>query len=150
MSLIKEIETRTVEAMKAKDAESLSSYRMLRAAFKNAAIEKRKEELDEEEALEIVARELKKLKDSLSDFTKAGRSDLAERTEKEIALISAFMPEQLSEDEVRSAVKEAVSSTGASGQGDFGRVMGEVMGKVKGRADGGLVTRLVKEELSGS
>ena len=150
MPLIKEIEARTVEAMKAKDAESLSSYRMLRAAFKNAAIEKRKEELDDEEALEIVARELKKLKDSLSDFTKAGRNDLAEKAEKEIALISEFMPEQLSEDEVRSAVKEAVSSIGTSGQGDFGRVMGEVMKRVKGRADGGLVTRLVKEELSSS
>lgn len=150
MSLIQEIESRFIESMKAKDAPALSSFRMLRAAFKNAAIEKRKPELTDEEALEVIGRELKKLKDSLADFKGAGRDDLAEKTEKEITLLAVFMPAPLSEDDVRAAVKEAVAATGASSASDFGRVMGEVMKKVKGRADGGLVTTLVKEELSGS
>lgn len=150
MSLIKDIESRFIEAMKAKDAEALSSYRMLRAAFKNAAIEKRKEAIDDEEALEVIGRELKKLKDSLSDFTKAGRDELAEKTAKEIELLSAFMPEQLSEEDVRTAVKEVIASAENPSSSDFGRIMGSVMKNVKGRADGGLVTRIVKEELSSS
>jgi len=148
--IIKDIDVRFIAAMKAKDAEALSAFRMLRAALKNAAIEKRKPDLDDEEAHEVISRELKKLKDSLKDFTDAGREDLAAKVEKEIGLLSEFMPEQMGEDEVRAVVKEAVTSTGASNPGDFGRVMGEVMKKVKGRADGGLVTRIAKEELSGS
>lgn len=150
MTLTERIETRFKESMKAKDAEALSSYRMLRAALKNAAIEKRKDALDDDEALEVVSREIKKLKDSLTDFEKAGRTELVEKTKSEVDLLSEFMPEQLSEDEVRAAVKEAIASTGAASPSDFGKVMGVVMQKVKGRADGGLVTRIAKEELSGS
>lgn len=150
MSLIQDIKSQTIVAMKAKDAETLSTYRMLTAAFKNAAIEKRIEMIDDEEALVVVGRELKKLKDSLSDFTKAGREELAAKTSKEIELLSAFMPEQMSEEEVRMAVKEVIASAENPTASDFGRIMGQVMQKVKGLADGGLVTRIVKEELSSS
>lgn len=150
MPLIERIETRFKESMKAKDAEALSTYRMLRSELKNASIEKRKPALDDDEALEVVSRELKKLKDSLQDFTSAGRDDLAEKARKEIALLTEFMPEQMSEDEVRAAVKEAIASAGASAPSDFGRVMGAVMKQVKGRADGALVTKVAKEELSGT
>lgn len=150
MTINQDIEARFLAAMKAKDAEALSALRMLRAAVKNAAIEKRKAELDDDEVLDVIARELKKLKDSLQDFRSAGREDLAGKTEKEAALLSAFLPEPLPEDEVRRIVKEKISALGASAPGDLGRVMGAVMPAVKGRADGGTVTRLVKEELSGT
>lgn len=148
MSLQNDIEARLKQAMKAKDAEALSVFRMLRASLKNTEIEKGKADLSDEEVVEVVAREIKKMKDSLSDFEKAERSDLAEKARKEIEIVSEFMPEQLSDDEIRSVVSEKAESLGVSSPSDFGRLMGEVMKEVKGRADGGRVTAMVKDHLS--
>ena len=147
MLLREDIEKKFIEAMKAKDAEALSLYRMIRAALKNKEIEKQKTDLSDDEVSEVVAKEIKKIKDSLQDFEKAGRDDLASRARKEIELASEFMPEQLTEDEIRKVVSAAASSIGAEGQSDFGRLMGEVMKEVKGKADGKQVTALVKEQL---
>lgn len=150
MSLQNDIEARLKEAMKAKDAEALSVFRMLRASLKNTEIEKRVDQLSDDDVVEVVAKEIKKMKDSLSDFEKAGRDDLAEKSRKEIEIVSEFMPEQMSEEDLKKVVDEKAEALGVSAPSDFGRLMGEVMKDVKGRADGKLVTALVKDRLAGT
>jgi len=147
MSLRTDIEQRFVEAMKAKEADAVSTYRMLRAALKNAEIDKQVKELSDEQVVEIVGREVKKLRDALVDFEKAGRAELKEKTEAEIALLSGFLPEQLSEADVLKAVAEKAAELGLSGEAAYGRLMGEVMKDLKGKADGGTVGKAVKEFL---
>jgi len=147
MSLRSDIEARFIEAMKAKDAGKVSAYRMLRSALKNAEIDKQVKELSDEQVLEIVGKEVKKLKDALSDFEKAGRTELKEQTEAELAILSAFLPAQLSDDEVLAAVAAKAAALGLSGEAAYGRLMGEVMKDLKGKADGGTVGKAVKEFL---
>ena len=147
MSLQHDIEARLTQAMKAKDAATVSVLRMLRSALKNAAIEKMAKELSDEQVVEVVGREVKKLKDALTDFEKAGRDDLAAPARNEIDVLSKFLSEQLSEDEIRTIVRERASALGLSGEAAYGRLMGEAMKALKGRADGNAVGRIVKEAL---
>ena len=146
MPLRTDIEQRYIEAMKAKDADKVSTYRMLRAAIKNAEIDKQAE-LNDDQAVEVIGKEVKKLRDALADFEKAGRTELAEKTKAELALMTGFLPEQLSEDDVRKAVADKAAALGLSGEAAYGRLMGEVMKDLKGRADGGTVGKAVKEFL---
>lgn len=147
MSLRSDIEKRFVEAMKAKDAPAVSAFRMLRSAMKNAEIDKQVKELSDDEAIEVIGREVKKLRDALSDFEKADRKDLAESTQSELALLETFLPAQLSEEEVQAAVAKKAAELGLSGEAAYGRLMGEMMKELKGKADGGLVGKKVKEFL---
>jgi hypothetical protein len=147
MSLRSDIEKKFMEAMKAKDATAVSTFRMLRAAMKNAEIDKQTKELNDEEALEVIGREVKKLRDALSDFEKAGRGDLAESTKVELALLTTFLPAQCSEEEVQAAVAKKAAELGLSGEAAYGRLMGEVMKELKGKADGNAVGKAVKEFL---
>ncbi len=147
MSLRSDIEKRFMEAMKAKDASAVSTYRLLRSAMKNAEIDKQIKELSDEEALEVIGREVKKLKDGLSDYEKAGRQDLADQAKTEIALLSGFLPAQLSEEDVRAIVAAKAAELGLSGEAAYGRLMGEAMKDMKGKADGALVGKTVKEFL---
>ncbi|MEK7546551.1 MAG: GatB/YqeY domain-containing protein [Patescibacteria group bacterium] len=147
MSLRTDIEAKFIEAMKAKEADKVSTYRMLRAAFKNAEIDKQIAQLSDDQVIEVVGREVKKLKDALADFEKAGRTELKEKTEAELALLSGFLPAQLSEAEVLSAVAAKAAELGLSGEAAYGRLMGEVMKDLKGKADGGTVGKAVKEFL---
>ena len=146
MPLRTDIEQRYIEAMKAKDADKVSTYRMLRAAIKNAEIDKQAE-LTDEQAVEVIGKEVKKLRDSLADFEKADRADLAEKVKSELALMTGFLPEQLSEADVQKAVADKAAALGLSGEAAYGRLMGEVMKDLKGRADGGTVGKAVKEFL---
>jgi len=147
MSLRSDIENRYVQAMKAKDADAVSTFRMLRAALKNAEIDRQIKELDDAQTLEIVGREVKKLKDALADFEKAGRQDLMARTGAEVALLTQFLPAQLSDGEVAAAVAQKATALGLSGEAAYGRLMGEVMKELKGKADGAAVGKAVKEFL---
>ncbi|MFA5854497.1 MAG: GatB/YqeY domain-containing protein [Patescibacteria group bacterium] len=147
MSLRSDIEKRFMEAMKAKDASAVSTFRMLRAAMKNVEIDKQTKELNDEEALEVIGREVKKLRDALSDFEKADRQDLAESTKVELALLTTFLPAQCSEEEVQAAVAKKAAELGLSGEAAYGRLMGEVMKELKGKADGNSVGKAVKEFL---
>lgn len=147
MSLRSDIEARFIEAMKAKDAEKVSTYRMLRTALKNAEIDKMVKELPDDQVLEVIGKEVKKLKDARADFEKAGRAELMAQSDAEIALLAGFLPEQLSEDDVRKAVADKAAALGVSGEAAYGRLMGEVMKDLKGRADGGTVGKAVKEFL---
>ncbi len=144
MSLRSDIEKRFVEAMKAKDAPAVSAFRMLRAAMKNVEIDKQTKELSDEEAIEVIGREVKKLRDALSDFEKADRKDLAETTQSELALLVTFLPAQLSEEEVEAVVAKKAVELGLSGEAAYGRLMGEAMKELKGKADGAQVGKAVK------
>lgn len=137
------------QAMKDKEAGKLrlSVIRMVRASIKNVEID-RKKELSEDEVLDVLAKEVKMRRDALEEFKKGNRPDLVEGLEQEIAILMHYLPEQLSEAEVRALVAEAVAQTGAAGPKDMGKVMAVLMPKVKGKADGKLVNTVVKELLN--
>ena len=137
------------QAMKDKEAGKLrlSVIRMVRASIKNIEID-RKVELDESGVLDVLAKEVKMRRDSLEEFQKANRADLVENLEREIEVLMAYLPKQLTEAEVRALVIEAVAVTGAAGPKDMGKVMAALMPKVKGCDDGKLVNSLVKEQLN--
>lgn len=137
------------QAMKDKEAgrQRLSVIRMVRASIKNVEID-RKKELDDGEVLDVLAREVKMRRDSLEEFRKGNRPDLVTGLEQEIAILMDYLPAQLSEEEVRALVAEAVAQTGAAGPKDMGKVMAALMPKVKGRADGKMVNALVRDAIS--
>lgn len=135
------------EALKSGDSKKRMVLGMVLAAIKNKEIEKRGE-LSEEDTIAVVSSEIKKRRDSVEQFEKGGRPELAEGEKWEAEILMAYMPEQMSEDEVRAEVKKAITETGAKDMKEMGKVIGVVMAKVKGKADGQLVSRLVKEELS--
>jgi uncharacterized protein YqeY len=134
------------EALKAGDKVRLGALRLLHASVKNREVELR-HEVDEEEFLEVVVREVKRRKEAAEAYEGAGRRDLLERELREQEVLEAYLPPQLSEDDVAALVEEAVRATGAAGSADLGKVMGYVMGKARGRVDGGTVNRLVRERL---
>lgn len=134
------------DAMKNKDAIKKDTVQMSRAAI--LQIEKDKKiELDDEGVIEVIAKELKKRKDALPDYEKSGRQDLIESLHKEIKVLEAYLPVQLTSVELEVIVKEAITSTGAASIRDMGKVMAEVMPKIKGRADGKSINEIAKKYL---
>ena len=119
---------------------------MLSASVKNREVELG-HELSQEEFVEVVGRQVKQRKESAEAYAGAGRPELEERERAEQQILEAFLPEQLSDDEVVKVVEEAISATGASGPKEVGKVMAHVMGKHKGRVDGSTVSRLARERL---
>lgn len=146
--LLGRIQGEMTAAMKARDAETLSTLRMLKASLMEAKIAKKNVPLSQEEEIEIVSRYEKKRRETLDECRKAGRDDLAAKEEVEIAIVRRFLPEQLDEAGVRAAVARAVAAMGAASARDMGKVMGVLMKELKGRADGDLVSRIVKETLA--
>ena len=146
MSLLSTLNEDMKTAMKAKDKETLQVVRMLKAAIQNEQI-KIGRDLNGEEELTVLSREMKQRRDSLSEFEKAERDDLAEKVKSEIIIVEKYMPEQLSEEEIRQIVAGAIAKTGAISPKEFGKVMGAVMPQVKGKADGNQVNAVVKELL---
>lgn len=147
MNLTEQLQADMKTAMRDGDAERRDTLRMVISAAQVAAKDKRAP-LTDEEAQEIVTREVKKRRESIEAFQSADRPDLADKERAEIDILTPYLPEQLSEHEVRVLVREAIAATGATSQRDMGRVMGQLMPKVKGRADGKLVSGLVNEELA--
>ena len=137
------------QAMKDKEAGKLrlSVIRMVRAAIKNVEIDT-KAELAEEDVIAIVAKEVKMRRDSMEEFKKGQRDDLVAQLEQEIEVLLPYLPQQLTEAEVREIVTEAVAIAGATSSKDMGKVMAVLMPKVKGRADGKLVNNIVRELLN--
>ncbi|BBU40258.1 hypothetical protein APP_25500 [Aeribacillus pallidus] len=148
MGLLERLNQDMKQAMKNKEKDRLSVIRMVKASLQNEAIKLGKSELTEEEELTVLSRELKQRKDSLQEFENAGRSDLVEKVKAEIAVITEYMPEQLSEEELIQIIKTTISEVNATSKSDMGKVMGAVMPKVKGKADGSLVNKLVQDFLS--
>lgn len=134
------------QAMKSQDKFKLTTIRMMRAAVKNLEIEL-KRPLDDNEVLDILSREIKQRKDSLQEFEKAGRNDLVDNLAAEIEIISKYLPEQLTEEEILEIVRQTIQELGASSKADMGKVMGALMPKTKGRADGRLVNKAVQQFL---
>jgi len=147
MSLTNQLNADMKDAMRSKDKETLNVIRMVKASLQNESIKLSKNELSEDEELTILSRELKQRKDSLQEFSSAGRDDLVEKINNEIAILEKYMPEQLSDDELQSIVQKTIQDTGATSIKDMGKVMGALMPKVKGKADGSRVNHLVKELL---
>jgi len=145
--LVERLERAVVEAMKARDALRTSALRMVRAALKNRAIDKRAP-LDDGDALQVLGTLAKQRRESIEQFRAGGRQEMADKEEAELRILQEFLPEELGEDEVRRAVDAAVSETGAAGPRDMGKVMAALMGRLKGRADGKLVNQLVRERLT--
>lgn len=138
------------DAMKAKDADTLSTLRMLKAALMEAQTKKSKEQtLTRDEEMEILQRYVKKRRETIEEMRKLGRADLVAAEEREIAVTQRYLPAMLSEDEVAAIVSETVARVGAASPKDTGKVMGAVMAQVKGRADGNVVSALVKKALGG-
>ncbi len=133
-------------ALKGGDKDRLSVIRMAKAAVKNREIEK-KDPLNDEEVCGVLMSLARRAKDSIEQFSKGGRQELADKEERELAIVQAYLPRQLSADEIRGIVKDVIQEAGAAGPGDMGKVMKSVMSKVKGQADGRLVSELVKEAL---
>ncbi|GGI64456.1 hypothetical protein GCM10011482_01100 [Enterococcus alcedinis] len=120
---------------------------MIKASLQNDQI-KLGRELNAEEELTVLSREMKQRRDSLVEFQKANREDLVQKVEEEIAIVEKYLPAQLTDEEIRQIVKQAIQKVGATSSAAFGQVMGVVMPQVKGKADGNLVNETVKEELN--
>lgn len=148
MSLLERLNNDMKEAMKSKEKDKLSVIRMIKASLQNEGIKLGKKELSEEEELTVLSREVKQRKDSLQEFEKAGREDLVEKIRTELQYVEAYLPKQLSEEELSEIVKETIFETGAASKADMGKVMAAIMPKVKGKADGSLVNKLVQQHLS--
>ncbi|WP_152392146.1 GatB/YqeY domain-containing protein [Paenibacillus guangzhouensis] len=146
MNLSERLNEDMKQAMKSQDKFKLSTIRMVRSAIKNLEIDL-KRTLNDEEVLEILGREIKQRKDSLQEFTKAGRDDLATNLKAEIELIGQYLPVQLTEEEIKVIVQQTIQETGASSKADMGKVMSALMPKVKGRADGKIVNQAVSQFL---
>ncbi|MFC5703663.1 GatB/YqeY domain-containing protein [Cohnella faecalis] len=146
MKLAEQLNEDMKQAMRDGDKFRLSTIRLIRASVKNVEIELRRE-LDDNDLIQIMSRELKQRRDSLLDFEKAGREDLVANVSAEIDIISQYLPQQLTEEEIKAIVEQTIQETGASSKADLGKLMGALMPKVKGRADGKLVNQLVQQAL---
>jgi uncharacterized protein len=132
------------DAMKSKDKQRRDTIRLLQAAFKQVEVDTRKE-LSTEQELGILTKEVKKRRETIEELEKAGRDSSDEQYE--LDLIHEFLPEQMSEDEIRALATQAIADTGAKEQRDMGRVMGKLAPQTKGKADGKLVSTIVREML---
>jgi uncharacterized protein len=146
--LNEKIDTDLKASMKSKDMIKLNTLRMLKTAIKNKAIELKKSELADDAILDVLQKQVKQRRDSFEEFKKANRTDLADKEAQEIDIINAYLPTQLSEDELKPIVQKAVESTGATGKSDMGKVMKEVMAQTKGKADGKTISKLVQSLLT--
>jgi uncharacterized protein YqeY len=164
MTLKEKLQGEVKEALKSGNSQKRTLLGMVLSAVKNREFDKRAKiskttgetdavkldeaaKLNDEEVLETIASEIKKRKDSVEQFENGGRPELAASEKEEINMLMVYMPEQMSEEEVRAEVKKAIVETGAAGPKDMGKVIGAVMAKIKGKADGTLVSKLVKEGL---
>ena len=134
-------------AMKAKDKAKLTGLRNIIGKLKARRIDKG-EDLTGQECIQILLSSVKQLKDSIKQYEKGGRKDLAEVEKFELTLIEKYLPEQLSEDDLRSLIRKTIESNGVESMKNMGRVMGTVMKELAGTADGTVVQKIVKEELS--
>lgn len=138
-------------AMRNKDAARLNVLRSLKAAIQQKEISERKGgegTLSDEQVNSVLMKAAKQRKESIDQYEKYERSDLARQEKEELAIIESYLPKMLDEDEIRGIVQNAIAETGASSSQDMGRVMGNVMPRLKGKADGALINKVVKEQLN--
>lgn len=145
MSLFQKIEEDLKLALKSREELTVSTLRFLISAIKNQEIEKQRE-LTDEEVVQILQKQIKQRRESITAFQSGRREDLALKEKKELEILSKYLPQQLTPKELEEIVKEVIAQLGPTPK-DFGKVMGQVMAKVKGKAEGSLVSQTVKEAL---
>jgi len=148
MSVREVISSDLKTAMKARDSKKVQVLRLVQAALKNKIIEIRPNELTEEDVTGVLKKLVKQRKDSIEQFSKAGRQDLVDIEAGELLVIEGYLPEQMGEDQVKKLVLEAIQETGASSMKDMGAVMKSVLLKTQGNADNKIVSQLVRENLA--
>ena len=146
MSISEKISDDLTKALKSGDRIRVSVLRMIKSSMKNREIEKRAD-ITEDDARAILMSFVKRARDSIEQFTKAGRTDLAEKEEKELSVVQDYLPKQLGEDDIRKIVQDVIRQENVSGPQAMGKVMKAAMAKLKGQADGKLVNTIVKEML---
>ena len=142
MTLTEQIRADLTAAMKAKEAEKLSTLRMLQAALKNEQIEKM-HELSDAEAAVVIRRSVKQRQDSIEQFEKAGRQELADKEKRELVVLEAYLPKQMSDDALETLIRDLVAATGATSKKDTGKVMKEIMAKHRDEVDGKKVQEIL-------
>ena len=147
MTLKEQITEDMKSAMRAKEAERLGTIRLLLAAIKQREVDERIT-VDDAGIIAIIEKLMKQRKDSIEQFQKAGRTDLVDQESKELGILQAYMPAQLSEAEVQAAIQKTISSLGAAGPQDMGKVIGALKAQLAGKADIGMVSGLVKAALA--
>lgn len=134
-------------AMKAQDKEKLSVVRMVKGAIQMEELNK-KHELNDDEVITIISKQIKSRKEAIVEFEKANRNDLVEQNEKEIEILNTYMPEQLSEEEINKVIDEAFAKINPTSERDMGKIIGSISPMLKGKSDMGNVSKIVKEKLS--
>lgn len=147
MALKNQIQTDLVAAMKGKNEVATSALRMLKAAILKSEVSGDRKEATDQDILTIITKEIKQRRDAAEQFKTGGRMEMAEKEEKEIEVLKAYMPPQMGEDEILELAKEAIAQTGATSKKDMGKVMGALMPKVKGMADGAVINKIVSQLL---
>ena len=149
MTLQERVDSDLKEAMRAKDATKLGVLRMLKSAFKYAAIAKSGAEakLSDTEAVQVIRKQVKQRQDSIESFEKGGRSELAEKEREELGVLNAYLPQAMSADELAKIVRETIAEVGATSRAQMGVVMKAVQAKVAGRADGKTLSAEVQKQL---
>ncbi len=147
MTLSEKINSDMITYMKNKDSFSLGVIRMVKGAIQLEKINL-KRELNDDEVIAVISKQIKMRNDSIAEFTKANRSDLVEQYKKEVELLTTYMPEQLSEEEINKIIDEAFVKINPGSSKDMGLIMKEVSPKLKGRADMGKVNAIIKEKLN--
>jgi uncharacterized protein YqeY len=150
MSLTERIDADLKDAMRAREAMRLGVLRMLKAAFKNTAIEKggAEAQLDDAEATQVIRKQVKQRRDSFESFEKGGRPELAEKEKAEIAILEQYLPAQIGAEELSRLVREAIAEAGATSKAQMGAVMKALGPKVAGRADGRTISQEVQKQLA--
>lgn len=149
MSLKQKLQSDLNEAIKSRNTVSAETIRMILAAITNEEVAgKEKKELSDAEVITVLTREAKKRREAAEAFENGGRADRAAAERAEGEVIAGYLPEQLSEDDIKKLIAETIAAVGASGPSDMGKVMGGLKSKVAGKADGALVSSLVKEALN--
>lgn len=149
MSLTDQINTDIKNAMKAREKDKLAALRAIKSALLlEATREGGDGSVSDEAGVKIVQKLYKQRRDAAKIYTEQGREDLAEEENFQADVIEAYLPEQMSEEEIRKVVQEVIAQVGANGPQDMGKVMGPAMGKLKGKADGSLISQVVKSELA--
>jgi len=136
------------EAMKNRDTLKSSVLSFLRASLINVAIEKKKKNLDDNDCIAVIKKQIKQRQDSIEQFQKGNRQDLADKETKELEILKSYLPPELPAEEIKKIIEEAVALTAAQDMKDMGKVMKEITAKIAGRADGKLVSNLVRERLT--
>ncbi len=150
VALLQRVDEDLKTAMKARDELKVSALRMLKAAAYNAVIAKGKPTLEDAEVMEVIVKLIKQREESVEAYTKGNRPELAEKEKKEAAILKAYLPAQMPDEELKAIIQAAIKETGASGPQGMGAVMKAVLPKVAGRADGKRVSELTAQLLKGA